>query len=387
MPRLSKVTIQLETDLLRRFKDGFSLIQVILGPRQVGKTTTILKILKEYSGAFHYVSAESDLNFSSDWLSQVWQEAMEKDNECLLVIDEIQKVQNWSEQIKTLWDRQKVKKSSALKVILLGSSSLHIQAGLAESLTGRFELIRAYHWSFHETENLKKMSLSEYLKFGGYPGSYEYLKSSQRFQDYIRNSIVSTVIEKDLLIQGRVRNPGLFKQTFQVLQRLPAVEMSYTKLLGQLQDKGNTDLIKNYLDLYEGAYLFKQVHKYNPKAFRTRLSSPKIICMAPALLDFESKEAPDFLGLCFESLVGADLIRSGLEVYYWRQGDFEIDFLVKVKSKIIGIEVKSQKRKSSNSVSAFKKAHSKSQVIYINFDNYQQFARDPVKYIGRMGEL
>ncbi len=387
MKKKTKPTVKLsrfEMDLRHRFEEGFDLIQVILGPRQVGKTTAILNLLADYDGIFHYISAEENLAVQQDWLNQQWQQALSKSSSCLLVIDEIQKVPNWSERIKTLWDEQKVKRNQKLKLVLLGSSSLKIQKGLSESLTGRYELLRAFHWSFEESQIIQKLTLSEYLNYGGYPGSYRFIGHAKRFDTFIQNSIISSVIEKDLLSESRIRNPALFKQTFQLLQVLPSAEISYTKLLGQLQDKGNTDLIKNYLDFFEGAFLLKQIHKYSSKAFRTRLSSPKIVCLAPSLFQRQKKEAPDFLGLCFESLVGADLLKAGLEVTYWREGDFEVDFLVELDGHTIGIEVKSQKRKSSKSVPVFLQEFKSARIIYINFENYSHFALDPKNFLLKM---
>lgn len=371
----------IEKAIRARFAEGFDLIQVIMGPRQVGKTTAILSYLKEYKGEYLYVSAEEKIALSSDWLSEVWQQAIDKSRNCLLVIDEIQKIPQWSERIKMLWDKQSQTKQTKIQLILLGSSSVKIQTGLSESLTGRFELIRAFHWSLAESRIIKKMNLEEYLIYGGYPGSYKLISNKKRFGTFIENSIVNTVIEKDLLTLARIRNPALFKQTFHLLQNLPATEISYTKLLGQLQEKGNTDLIKNYLDLYEGAFLFSQIHKYHKKIFRTRLSTPKMVCMAPSLLNLNQKKSSEFLGLCFESLVGADLIRAGLSVTYWRDGDYEIDFVVELSGQLFGIEVKSQKRKSSKSVSEFIKEFPKAKIIYINFDNYEKFSAGPEKYI------
>lgn len=368
--------IQLERDLRERFNEGFDLIQVILGPRQVGKTTSILNIIKEFASPSHYVSAEKNLLTPVDWLNEVWQQAVDISPNCLLVIDEIQKIDNWSERIKILWDDQNRTDKTQIKLILLGSSSTHIQFGLSESLTGRFELIHAYHWNLQDTLKLHSMTLEQYLVYGGYPGAYKFIKNPKRFDEYIQNSIVDTVIEKDLIPQGKIRNPALFRQTFQLLRGLPSTEISYTKLLGQLQEKGNTDLIKNYLDLYQGAFLFMQIHKFHAKSLKTRLSSPKIICMAPALLNIHEKSQSEFMGLCFESLVGAELIKSKLELHYWREGDYEVDFVVKYKSHVVGIEVKTKKNKSSKSIAEFKKAFPLAQVIYINYENFSSFSKN-----------
>lgn len=377
--------IQLEIDLRKRLTEGFDLIQVILGPRQVGKTTTILKIMENQKDPYLYFAAEEKVSTTADWLDELWQKAIEKSPDCFLIIDEVQKISDWSERIKTLWDAQKRKKKTAIKLILLGSISVKIHQGLTESLTGRFELIRAYHWSLKESTILvPEMNLDDYLLYGGYPGSYKFVQNKKRFENYLNNSIINTVIEKDLLTTGKVRNPALFKQTFQLLQTLPSTEISYTKMLGQLHEKGNTDLIKNYLNLFEGAYLVTQIHKYNPKTFKSRLSTPKIISMAPALSELSAKSSSDFLGLCFESLVGADLIKAGLNVQYWRNADYEVDFVFQFEKKLIAVEVKSGKRKSSKSIPVFKKEYSQVQIIYINEDNYLRFAESPADFIKKL---
>ena len=350
----------------------------------MGKTTVVRQLLEGYSKPSFYCSADEAVAVSEDWIEQQWQRANDISPSCLLVIDEIQKASNWSSEIKRLWDAQMGQKSK-IKLVLLGSSSLQIQNGLSESLTGRFELIRAYHWGLDETQQLRSMSVQDYLKFGGYPGSYKFLKDKDRFFEFIQSSIINTVVEKDLLTQGRVRNPGLFRQTFQLLRGLPATEVSYTKLLSQLQDKGNTDLVKNYLDLFEGAFLLTQIHKFGRSHLQTKISSPKLILMAPVLFLNERKSSTEFLGLCFEALVGADLIRSGLKPSYWRDGDYEVDFVVEINGETIGVEVKSQKRKSSKSVFEFKKNFEESKIVYIHFENYSKFAENPRKFLTSRG--
>jgi predicted AAA+ superfamily ATPase len=380
-PQKKEVESRLDRTLSNRLDDGLDLIQVILGPRQVGKTSAILKYLERYKGASHYVSAESAISPTKNWLDEVWQTAVEKSSKCLLVIDEIHKIEDWSERIKSLWDSQQRLKSTQLRVVLLGSSSLVIQKGLTESLTGRFELIRAYHWSLVDTHKLKKMSVTDYLRYGGYPGALKLIADKERFFDYIQNSIINTVVEKDILSQARVRNPALFRQTFMLLRSLPAAEISYTKLLGQLQDKGNTDLIKGYLEMYEGAFLITQIFKFSNNQFRSKVSTPKIVCMAPVLLDQTKMDDPAFLGLAFESLVGANLVGAGLKTYYWRDGDCELDFVVTIGNQIFGIEVKTKKIKSSKSIGEFQKHYPNSRIVFVSMDNYAKFAIDPAKFL------
>jgi predicted AAA+ superfamily ATPase len=356
-------------------------IQVILGPRQVGKTTGIGLFLKKYKKPYVECTADDIKTDAYSWLNEQWQRASELGDETLLVIDEIQKIHDWSSHIKQLWDSQR-KIKTKLKLILLGSSSLQLQEGLSESLTGRFQVIRAYHWGYNESNKLKKMSLKDYLTFGGYPGSYTLIKNQKNWNTYIQQSIVDTVIDKDILRHAKVKNYALFKQTFHLLASLPAQEISYTKLLGQLQEKGNTDLIKYYIQLFEGAYLFRAIQKYNTKSFKVKTSSPKIIPLGMALIDrfIYSKETE--LGHIFEAAVGAKLIQAfGDNVYYWRDGDFEVDYVIELDSKIIAIEVKSGKAKSSKSLTAFQKKFPKSNVIFINSDNFMKFDLDPELFI------
>ncbi|MGK5087240.1 AAA family ATPase, partial [Bdellovibrionota bacterium FG-2] len=221
--------------LERNIKLNTGLLQVIIGPRQVGKTTTILEYLEhQHASRFHYVSADAVFHASHDWLAEQWQIAFQQKK--LLVVDEIQKCENWSETIKTLWDQFKREKKT-LTCILLGSSSLQIQKGLTESLTGRFQLIKVFHWNASESKRGYGLTFEDYLRYGGYPGSYPLIKTND-WTGFVKQSIISTVIEKDILQYQNVKSPALFKQAFEILISYPAQEISYTKLLGQIQDKG-----------------------------------------------------------------------------------------------------------------------------------------------------
>ena len=255
------------------------LIQVLIGPRQVGKTTGIRQLLERSPFNTHYANADDLLVTDRSWLLEQWQKARLLGDGSLLVIDEIQKISNWSETLKALWD----KNPGSLRVVLLGSSSLQIQTGLTESLAGRFELTRIYHWTFTELKRAFDYDLDRYLIYGGYPGSVPYENDFERWYAYLKDSIVESVIGKDILLNRKVNNPALFRQAFEILCRYPAQEISYTKLLGQLQDKGNTDLIKYYIELYAGAFLVRPLEKFSAKGWLTRSSSPKILISCPAL--------------------------------------------------------------------------------------------------------
>ncbi len=356
------------------------LIQVILGPRQVGKTTTILEYLRSHlPDQHHYVSADAVFNATPEWLRQQWDTAQRQG--LLLVIDEIQKCHNWAEFIKALWDDAKRHKRER-RCVLLGSSSLSIQKGLTESLTGRFQLITAFHWNARESFDGYKLSFSDFLKFGGYPGSYPMIGSDE-WRRYVSGSIISTVIEKDILQFHTVRSPTLFRQAFEIIIGYPAMEISYTKLLGQLQSKGNVELVKHYLALYEGAYLIKVLEKFSGSRLKTKSSSPKILPMAPCLhyLTHLDSYSTDEVGHVFEAIVGTQLVRTGEDLFYWREGRHEVDYVIRRGKQIWAIEVKSGRRRTTSGIDQFLKTYPKAKAVFVTQENYAQFEEDPMGFL------
>lgn len=375
------VRLSIIDELSKSLATSPQFIHVILGPRQVGKTTSILHFLEnEFDGEFVYLSADKVFNATASWIMENWQTARTKD--AMIIIDEIQKVENWAEIIKSLWDEDK-KNKKPIPCVLLGSSSLDIQKGLTESLAGRFKLIQAYHWNFHESSEGYGLNFEEFLKFGGYPGSYDLIKDQKEWARYVKNSIVETVVEKDILQNHTVKSPSLFKQAFEILISYPAQEISFTKLLGQLQDKGNTELIKNYIRLFEGAFLLKALEKFSTNKIKVKSSSPKILPLSPCLyfltiLDNYSKEER---GRVFELIVGGQLVRTGLEIYYWREKNHEVDFVLKEGRKIWAIEVKSGRKKNLNGLEKFKSHFPHAKLVIITPDNYQYFEKDPLNFL------
>ncbi len=357
------------------------LIQVLVGPRQVGKTTGLRQLLARYPHNSHYANADDLLVADRTWLLEQWQKAQLLGDGTLLVIDEIQKIPNWSETLKSLWDRN----SGTLRVVVLGSSSLQIQTGLTESLAGRFEMTRIYHWTYAELKNAFGYDLERYLLYGGYPGSVHYEDEYDRWYAYLKDSIVEAVIGRDILLNRKVGNPALFRQAFEILCRYPAQEISYTKLLGQLQDKGNTDLIKYYIELYAGAFLIHPLEKYSAKGWLTRSSSPKILVSCPALYTMTegpgALDDPERRGRVFELAVGAQLLQLPGELYYWREKNAEVDFVYRYQGKLYAIEVKSGRRKSTKGLEAFMKHFADARPVIISTDNFQLFSENPQKFL------
>lgn len=360
------------------------LIQVLVGPRQVGKTTGMRQLLARYPHNNHYANADDLLVTDRTWLLEQWQKARLLGDGTLLVIDEIQKIPNWSETLKSLWD----KNPSSLRVVVLGSSSLQIQTGLTESLAGRFEMTRVYHWTYAELKNAFGYDLDRFLLYGGYPGSVSYEDEYDRWYAYLKDSIVESVIGKDILLNRKVGNPALFRQAFEILCRYPAQEISYTKLLGQLQDKGNTDLIKYYIELYAGAFLIHPLEKYSAKGWLTRSSSPKILISCPALYTMTEGpcvlDDPEKRGRVFELAVGAQLLQLPGELYYWREKNAEVDFVYRYQGKLYAIEVKSGRRKSARGLEAFMKQFVDAIPVIVSPDNYPLFSDDPKRFLAAL---
>jgi uncharacterized protein len=356
-------------------------LQVILGPRQVGKTTSILSYLKTLKEIFHYESADKSTYRGAAWLVEVWQKATQKEAS-LLVIDEVQKIENWSEVIKSLWDKEQ-RKEKKLKIVLLGSSSLDLHVGLSESLTGRFQLIKAHHWNYQESVEGYGLNFEEYLKFGGYPASYQMKHDLPNWKQYMQHSILETVIEKDILLNNKVKSPSLFKQAFDILISYPAAEISFTKLLGQLQDKGNVEIIKYYIRLYEGAFLIKTLEKFSTNKIKKRSSAPKIIPLCPAFIFLQDlgEYNAQTRGHVFECLVAQTLLRLDYELYYWREGSHEVDFILKFGKRIWAIEVKSGRRKNLSGLDSFLKKFPDAIPVVITPENYIEFEKSPQNFL------
>lgn len=367
--------------LEKRLPSERLLIQVLIGPRQVGKTTGMRQLLARYPGKSHYANADDLLITDRHWLLEQWQKALVSGEGSLLVIDEVQKVPDWSNTLKALWDKSPYK----LRVVVLGSSSLEIQTGLTESLAGRFELTKIYHWTYAELQSAFDYDLERFLLYGGYPGSVEFEDDYDRWYAYLKESIVEAVIGKDILLNRKVGNPALFRQAFEILCHYPAQEISYTKLLGQLQDRGNTDLVKYYIELYAGAFLVYPLQKYSSKGRLTRSSSPKIITACPALFTMAqgsgTLDDPEKKGRLFELAVGAHLVQLPGELYYWRERNAEVDFVYRYQGKLYAIEVKSGKRKTAKGLELFIKKFGVAQPIIITPDNFQLFSEDSGKFL------
>ena len=369
---LSKFIIMFERAYLKpikiRIEEPRKFIQVILGPRQVGKTTMVIQLLSQLSIPNLHESADAISATNSAWLVQVWESARLRlkasgATEFLLVIDEIQKIDNWSEVVKQQWDKD-TRENINIKVILLGSSRLLIQKGLTESLAGRFETLHLRHWSYTEMQEAFGWNIQQYVYFGGYPGSATLINDEERWINYIKDSLIETSISKDILMMTRVDKPALLKRLFELGCLYSGQILSYTKIIGQLQDAGNTTTLANYLKLLSYCGLLGDLDKYAGDIIRKRGSSPKFQVYNNALITSQSNNTyekaivnPELWGRLVESSVGTHLINHSISerynLYYWRDGNYEVDFVLEKGDKVIGLEVKSGIRADNAGMGVF----------------------------------
>jgi predicted AAA+ superfamily ATPase len=359
-------TRKLVYQLIERLNEPRQFIQIVVGARQTGKTTAVVQALKEMSFPQHFVSADDPNLVSVEWLRGEWEQAraLAKSGAAIFVIDEIQKVGKWSSIVKLLWDED-TRLGIPLKVVLTGSSSLLLQKGLSESLMGRFEILYSPHWSYAECKEAFGYSLDDFLFFGGYPGAATLIKDEDRWARYIGTSIVEPTISQDILLMEEVRKPALLRALFMLGSGYSAQELSYTKMLGQLQDAGNTVTLAHYLELLGRASMLTGLQNYSGNQIRARKSSPRFMVFDTSLMTYADGTGRKRLlenkadkGHLVESAVGAYLLarakEESFEVYWWRDRGNEVDFVIKKGERLSAIEVKSGRVKKVGGSLVFK---------------------------------
>jgi len=365
--------------LEKRINERRKFIQVVMGPRQVGKTTLVTQLLKKIRIPHFFISADAVANSDTVWIEEQWQTARLKwkqsgAKDFLFVIDEIQKINNWSETIKLLWDAD-TREKCPIKVILLGSSRLLLQQGLTESLAGRFETTYLGHWSFTEMQKAFGWNVNQFVWFGGYPGSADLISDEERWKKYVSDSLIETSISKDILMLTRVDKPALMRRLFELGCTYSGQILSYNKILGQLLDAGNTITLSHYLELLDTAGLLAGIEKFADK-IRQRGSSPKFQVHNTALISAQRNESfskilaqPDQWGRMVESAIGAHLLNysfvEDFHLYYWRHRNDEIDFVIEKRGKVIGLEIKSGAVKKVGGMEAFKKEFNPHKILLI----------------------
>jgi len=372
----------LVAQLIDRLREPRRFIQIVSGPRQTGKTTAVTQALEKLDIPYHFVSADDPNISSTEWLRNEWELAriLSKQTEAILIVDEIQKILGWSSAVKSLWDEDS-RLNTRLKVLLTGSSALLLQKGLGESLMGRFEVLHSPHWSYDECRKAFEYNLDDFLLFGGYPGAAPLINDEERWARYIGTSIVEPTISHDILQMEEVRKPALLKSLFMLGSSYSGQELSFTKILGQLNDVGNTVTLSHYLDLLGKAGMLTGLQNYSGNKIRLRKSSPRFLVFDTSLLTYtEGTNRKSMLddkvkkGHLVESAVGAYLLARSktddFEVYWWREREKEVDFVIQKGSKLTAIEVKSGRIRNTGGGLEFKKLYPEALVLVVGDANH-----------------
>ncbi len=352
-----------------RLEEQRRFIQVVMGARQIGKSTVVKQVLKDLEAPYQLFSADNVPATNSAWISNCWAAVRSlKENRgwesIILVIDEIQKIANWSEVVKKEWDNDTFH-DRTIKVLLLGSSRVLLERGLSESLAGRFEEIRMSHWSYQEMKECFSFSLDQYLFYGSYPGAASLIDDNDRFQQYIQSSIIEATINKDILMDTPISKPALLRQVFELGAAYSGGLLSLNKMLGSLQDAGNTATLAGYINLLDESGLLCGLQKFSMDTARRKASIPKLQVYNNALkmvynpLTFEQAILDrKAWGHIFESGIGAYLVSQAFthrfEVFYWRERNDEVDFILRKKGSVIAIEVKSNAEKRTEGLDKFR---------------------------------
>jgi len=385
--------------LLDRLNEPRRFIQALIGPRQTGKTTIARQILSKIDTPSHYASADEPILRDRIWIEQQWEMARTKlksesprAQQAVLVLDETQKVPGWSETVKRLWDEDS-SEGRQLHVVILGSSQLLMQQGLTESLAGRFEIIPVTHWSFTEMQDGFGWDVDRYIFYGGYPGAAGLIEDQERWRRYIIDSLIETTVSRDVLLMRRVDKPALLRRLFELGCAYSGQILSYQKMIGQLQDAGNTTTLAHYLNLLEGAGLLMGLQKYAGHKMRRKSSSPKLLVLNTALMSAlsaftfeEAKMQPDLWGRLIESSVGATIANSirdsRLELFYWLGRNREVDFVLTKGKSIVAIEVKSGRKKGNlPGIEAFSKEFPVKKKLLVGSEgiSLEEFLSSPVE--------
>lgn len=356
-----------------RLREPRRFLQVVAGPRQVGKTTLVRQALEALAAspqgptiAQHSVSADHPGLQGASWLAAQWEAARAlaaQAGACVLVLDEVQKLPRWTDEVKRLWDEDTAA-GRDVRAVVLGSAPLLIARGLTESMAGRFEITRLGHWRFNEMREAFGFTLEQYIFFGGYPGAAPLVGDETRWAAYVHDALIETTISKDVLLMAPVQKPALLRRVFDLACRYSGQMLSYQKMMGQLADAGNTTTLAHYLELLEGAGMVCGLQKYSGQVVRQRASSPKLQVFNTALMGAlavaegqnfaRTRATPDLWGRWVESAVGAELLARHLThsstqplIHYWNDGNKEVDFVLRSGSALFALEVKSGRNRGN----------------------------------------
>lgn len=383
MPNQKKRSVAFQRPFLRELQAAMQkpvpVFHALVGPRQVGKTTMARQLAEESGMPFVYASADMPLPPGPEWIESQWGLARLKHREegsVLLILDELQKVRGWNETLKRLWDEEKSQNPTTFKLLVLGSSAMLVQQGLSESLAGRFYLHRCPHWGFAECRDAFGWDLDQWIFFGGYPGAAAFLPDEEMWRHYVADSLLEATLARDVFQMQRIAKPALMRQLFLLSLSYPAHILSYTKMLGQLHDAGNTTTLAHYIRLLESACLVSGLEPYSPQKIRQRGGIPKFVVWNNAPVNaisgisfYQARRDAAWWGWLVENAVGghllASLIPPGGQLHYWRDGKHEVDYVAVRGRQVLALEVKSGRSGKTAGMEAFRAKNPKAKVLMI----------------------
>ncbi|MFO0582758.1 MAG: AAA family ATPase [Anaeromyxobacter sp.] len=329
------------------------LIQLLTGPRQVGKTTLLLALQEAEGERAVYAAADGPEALLPGFWERLWavvEEVAARKGKASLLLDEAHLLPGWSGRLKAEWDRLRRRKLP-VHIVATGSSALHLATGSRESLAGRFERTVLSHWSAASLADAfglaPRVAADLLVREGGYPGAYPLRNDVSRWTAYVRDAILEPAIGRDLLALAAVRRPALLRQVFGVCAASPAQIVSLQKLQGQLQDPGALETIAHYLALLEEGFLVAPLSKFSMRPARQRAAPPKLVVLSNAFLaaaDPRGAPAPDVdparYGAWVENACLAYAWSAGQRVSYWREEPLEVDAVVEGSWGAWAIEVK-----------------------------------------------
>ncbi|HYN41176.1 MAG TPA: DUF4143 domain-containing protein [Thermoanaerobaculia bacterium] len=235
-------------------------------------------------------------------------------------------------------------------------------------------------------------SLDRYVFYGSYPGAAPLVGYPSRWARYVIDSLIETTISRDVLLLSRVDKPALLRRLFELGSRMSGQILSYTKMLGQLQDAGNATTLAHYLELLAGAGMVTGLQKFAGRVVRSRGSIPKLQVLNTALTTAQSgrtlaetKADHESRGRLTESAVGAHLANAAAagecELFYWRNRNREVDFVFRSGPRVVAIEVKSGRRPDAlPGLAAFTEAFKPQRALLVGSGGIpiEEFLRHPV---------
>jgi len=328
-------------ELLRRLREPApSRIQLLTGPRQVGKTRLLLELERELGPGALYSSADGPEAALPGYWERMWNQAEElaqRHGTSWLLLDELPHASDWAERLKGDWDRV-LRHRLAIHVVGTGSSALRVGAGSRESLAGRFERLTLSHWNARALASTfalpANVATQMLVEWGSYPGAVTLIPEPARWRAYVHDAIVEPALTRDLLALAEVRKPALLRQLFALCSASPAHIVALQKLQGQLQDRGALDTLAHYLQLLRDAYLVAGLEKFSRQVARRRAAPPKLVVLNNALIHEQASWGSRVENACL-----AHAWNAGQHVSYWREEPREVDAVLEGSWGQLALEV------------------------------------------------